>query len=344
MKKPDLAYYVSRFFESYLSGQKNVSENTVISYATTMTQLNAFFEDVKSIKTKRLRLEDMDAETIEEFLNWLEKERGVSVATRNQRLVAIRSFFEYVMKHAPVHMERARRILNIPYKKAPRTLVAYLTEDEMRALLAQPSGNDKTGFRDRVILSVLYDTGARVQEFVDIRMKDVRLEKPAVITLHGKGNKIRSVPVMRASVKLLEAYLDSSKRNPGIDRRENPLFANRNGEALSRWGVSHIISKYVKQTQSEGKLHVDFPVTPHTFRHSKAMHMLHAGLNLFYIRDFLGHVDVATTEIYARADTEMKRKAIEASCENLLPSDDLPDWNKDEGVMEFLESLRRPRK
>jgi site-specific recombinase XerD len=344
MKKPDLAYYVSRFFESYLSGQKNVSENAVISYATTMTQLNAFFEDVKSIKTKRLRLEDMDAETIEEFLNWLEKERGVSVATRNQRLVAIRSFFEYVMKHAPVRMERASRILNIPYKKAPHTLVAYLTEDDMRALLAQPSCSDKTGFRDRVMLSVLYDTGARVQEFVDIRMKDVRLEKPAVITLHGKGNKIRSVPIMRASVKLLKAYLDSSKGNPGIDRGENPLFVNRNGEALSRWGISHIISKYVRQAKTEGKLHADFPVTPHTFRHSKAMHMLHAGVNLFYIRDFLGHVDVATTEIYARADTEMKRKAIEASCENLLPSDDLPDWNKDEGVMEFLESLRRPRK
>ena len=343
MKKPDLPYYVSRFFESYLSGQKNVSENTIVSYATTLKQLNVFFEDVKSIKTKRLRLEDMDAETIEEFLDWLEKERGVSVATRNQRLVAIHSFFEYVMKNAPVHMERARRILNIPYKKAPRTIVAYLTEDDMRTLLAQPSGSTRGGFRDRVILSVLYDTGARVQEFAGIRIKDVRLEKPAVVTLHGKGNKTRSVPIMHSTVKLLETYLDSYQGNPGIERGENPLFANRKAESLSRWGISHIIEKYVKQAKAEGKLHADFPITPHTFRHSKAMHMLHAGLNLFYIRDFLGHIDVTTTEIYARADTEMKRKAIEASCQDLLPVDDLPDWNKDEGIMEFLESLCRLR-
>lgn len=339
MRTPDFSYYVSRFFNSHLSGQKNVSKNTIISYATTFKQLLIFCEDVKRIKAERLTLNLMDEGLITDFLNWLEETRNVSLTTRNQRLVALHSFFRYVQKNFPIHMDLSAKILNIPYKKAPRTVVAYLCENDMRTLLAQPSRNAQEGFRDMVLLSVLYDTGARVQELVDIRIKHIRLEKPAVVILHGKGNKSRQVPIMPSTVNLLRSYLASYRGNPGLAYGESPLFVNRRGEPLSRWGVSHIINKYVKKAQTSGALCVGFPITPHTFRHSKAMHMLHAGINLFYIRDILGHVDVSTTEIYARADTEMKRKAIEASCEDILPDGDFRDWNESSDLMSFLNSL-----
>lgn len=339
MKTPDLPYFISKFFNSYLSGQKNMSRNTVISYATTFKQFFLFCEEAKRLKVERLTLNHINENLITDFLDWLEKSRNVSMTTRNQRLVALHSFFRYVQKNSPAHMELSAKILNIPYKKAPRTMVSYLCEDDMRTLLAQPSGNTREGFRDMVLLSVLYDTGARVQELVDIKVKDVRLEKPAVVTLHGKGNKTRQVPIMPSTVNLLRSYLASNKGNPGIARGDTSLFANQRGEVLSRWGVSHIINKYVKKAQANGELCVGFPITPHIFRHSKAMHMLHAGINLFYIRDILGHVDVSTTEIYARADTEMKRKAIEASCEDILPSGGFKDWNESSNIMSFLNSL-----
>ncbi len=339
MKTPDLPYFISRFFNSYLSGQKNVSQNTIISYATTFKQFFLFCEETKHLKVEWLTLELINENLVADFLDWLEKTRNVSLTTRNQRLVALHSFFQYVQKNSPVHMELSAKILNIPYKKAPRTVVSYLCETDMRTLLAQPSGNTREGFRDMVLLSVLYDTGARVQELVDIQVKHVRLEKPAVVTLHGKGNKTRQVPIMPSTVNLLKSYLVSYKVNPGIARGDTPLFVNQRGEALSRWGVSHIIDKYVRKAQANGELCVGFSITPHIFRHSKAMHMLHAGINLFYIRDILGHVDVSTTEIYARADTEMKRKAIQASCEDILPNENFQDWNESSDIMSFLNSL-----
>ena len=218
MKTPDFPYYVSKFFNSYLSGQKNASKNTIISYAATFKQFLIFCEEVKLIKTERLALNLIDEELIADFLNWLEETRHVSLTTRNQRLVALHSFFRYVQKNSPIHMDLSAKILNIPYKKAPKTVVAYLCEDDMRTLLAQPSGSTREGFRDMVLLSVLYDTGARVQELVDIKVKHVRLEKPAVVTLHGKGNKTRQVPIMPSTVNLLRSYLVSNKENPGIAR------------------------------------------------------------------------------------------------------------------------------
>lgn len=339
MKNPELPYYVTQFFQSYLTEIKNASPHTIASYAVTFKLLFTFCEEVKGIKTEKLKLVHMEDVLITEFLNWLEKERGASITTRNQRLVAIHSFFHYVQKKSPAQMDPFGKILEIPYKKAPQTVVSYLTEDEMRILLAQPSGDDWGSFRDKVLLSVLYDTGARVQELVDLKIKNVRIEKPSIITLHGKGDKTRQVPIMQSTTKLLESYLSAYKGNIGISRGENPLFVNQKKQSLSRWGISHIINKYVEKAKESNQFRVEFPVTPHIFRHSKAVHMLHAGINIIYIRDFLGHVDCSTTEIYARADTEMKRKAIEASCEDIFPKENLQDWNESNNLMSFLESL-----
>lgn len=209
----------------------------------------------------------------------------------------------------------------------------------MKILLEKLDTATKEGCRDLVLLVVLYDTAARVQELIDLKIKDVRLTNPAVITLHGKGNKTCQVPIMDKTRKLLEDYLNHLNISDAISRGDNYLFVNQKKQKLSRWGVSYIINKYVEQAEQDPKFTIPFSVTPHVFRHSKSMHLLQAGVNLIYIRDFLGHCDCSTTEIYARADTEMKRKAIEAAYSDVLPGKELPAWENDTDLMVFLNSL-----
>lgn len=339
MKKTDFPYYLTSFLGKYLPGQKNVSPNTIESYATTFKLFLIFCEAKKQIKPERLKLNLITHELVIEFLDWIEKERNCSISTRNQRLVALHSFFRYVQKESPENLYEIQKILSIPDKKGPKTLVPFLTGDEMRILLSQPDTTTKEGRRDLVLLAVLYDSAARVQELIDLKTKDVRLSNPAVITLHGKGNKTRQVPIMEKTRKLLEDYLNHQNINDAISKGDQYLFVNQKRQKLSRWGISYIINKYVELVKQDPKFTVSFPVTPHVFRHSKSMHLLQSGVNLIYIRDFLGHCDCSTTEIYARADTEMKRKAIEAAYSDVLPSKDLPKWEDDTDLMLFLNSL-----
>lgn len=332
------SYFVTTFFKKYLPGQKNLSTNTIRSYSDSFKLLLVFCEEQKGIKSSQFTLEALNGRLISEFLDWLELKRECKTTTRNQRLIAIHSFCRYVQKECPSEMEGLQSILRIPYKKSRKTVVPYLTENQMTLLLAQPEGNTWESYRDKVLMSALYDTGARVQELCDTKIKDVRLEDPAIITLHGKGNKDRQVPIMGSTKLLLESYLEHYKYMPGISKGDHYLFVNQRKGKLSRWGISHIISKYVALAEKKG-LDVDFPITPHVFRHSKAVHMVHAGINLIYIRDFLGHVDCSTTEIYAKIDTEQKRKAIEAACEDLAPNEEYEDWTKNGALMDFLKSL-----
>jgi site-specific recombinase XerD len=278
-------------------------------------------------------------DTVIGFLDWIEKERNCSISTRNQRLVPLHSFFRYVQKESPQDLYEIQKILNIPNKKGPKTIVPFLTGDEMKVLLNQPDTITKEGLRDLVLLVVLYDSAARVQELIDLKIKDVRISNPSVITLSGKGNKRRQVPIMDKTKKLLENYINNQRGNDAISKGDNYLFVNQKKQQLSRWGISYIINKYVKLAAKDPKFTIAFPVTPHVFRHSKSVHLLQSGVNLIYIRDFLGHCDCSTTEIYARADTEMKRKAIEAAYSDVLPIKDLPLWADDTGLMMFLNSL-----
>lgn len=332
------SYYVTTFFKKYLPGQKNLSTNTIHSYSDAFKLLLVFCEEMKGIKSSQLKLEHLDNELVEEYLDWLETDRGCKIATRNQRLVALQSFCRYLQKECPTEMDGLQSIIRISYKKTPKTVVPYLTEEQMALLLAQPDGKTWGSYRDKVLMSTLYDTGARVQELCDIKIKDVRLESPAIITLHGKGNKDRQVPIMGSTKLLLESYVEHYKYMPGISKGDQYLFVNHRKSKISRWGISHIISKYVKLAYKEG-LDVAFPITPHVFRHSKAVHMVHAEINLIYIRDFLGHVDCSTTEIYAKVDTEQKRKAIENACKDIAPDKEYEDWTKDDDLMDFLKSL-----
>ena len=336
MKPTDFAKYITDFFSVYLPTQKNVSKNTIYSYRDTFKLLLHYCQEVKKIPVERITLKVLSHECITDFLIWLETNRKCSISTRNQRLAAIHSFFRYLQAEEPAGIFNFQKIASIPIKKSKKTVVAHLTTEAVKLLLKQPDKNTIKGRRDLTLMSVLYDSGARVQELIDIRVCDINLQTPAVLTLTGKGNKIRQVPIMKNTASLLKNYLLENKLEK-IVRNENPLFKNNQNHKLTREGVGYIISKYVESARKTSTI-VPLKVKPHMLRHSKAMHLLDAGVNLIYIRDFLGHVDLKTTEIYAKASTETKRKAIEKVYPNLIDST-LPDWRKDQDLLAWLSEL-----
>lgn len=338
MRESDFPRYLTGFLSQYLPGQKNVSSHTIAAYRDTFKLFLTYCELCKGLASEKITMARLTKELVLGFLDWIETERGCSVPTRNHRLAVIHSFCRYTLKEFPENLYETQKILAIPNKKSPKHLVSYLTGDEMRIILSQPDSSTKDGFRDLVLLSVLYDTAARVDELINLKVKDIRLMKPAVLTLHGKGSKVRQVPIMSNTKSLLDSYITTRKTYSGMAYTESFLFVNQKRQKLSRWGISYIINKYVEQAKTDISFTIRFPVTPHIFRHSKAMHLLQSGVNLIYIRDFLGHSDCSTTEIYARADSEMKRKAIENAYPDLVP-DELPKWEDDGALMRWLNSL-----
>jgi site-specific recombinase XerD len=337
MKPTDFAKYLTEFLSGYLPEQKNVSKNTIRSYRDTFKLLIVYCQEIKGTPSERITLTMLSSEWISGFLEWLEKERKCSISTRNQRLAALHSFFRYVQAEEPAGMFHFQKVTAIPIKKVKKTVVEYLTPEAMKLLLEQPDKHMPKGRRDLTLMSVLYDSGARVQELIDMMVCDVTLQVPAVLTLTGKGNKTRRIPLMKNTASLLQSYLLENKLDKPW-KNQHPLFTNNQHHKLTRKGVTYILSKYVESARKISSL---FPakVTNHMLRHSKAMHLLQAGVNLIYIRDFLGHVDLKTTEIYARADTEMKRKAIENVYPDLIDSD-LPDWSKDQALLSWLSEIQ----
>jgi len=341
MMKADFPYYLTKFLGKYLHGEKNASSHTIQSYSVTFRLLLYFFEQTKKIFPERLSMEDLTHDTIVDFLNWIESTRNCTVSTRNQRLVAIHSFIRFVQKQFPENVFEFQKILNIPDKKCVKTIVQFLSGEEMKILLSMPDPSISKGLRDMVLMAVLYDSAARVQEIIDLKVKYLRLDKLAVITLHGKGQKTRYVPITAKSKNLLESHLRYSSSNNGVSRGEQHVFLNQRKQQLTRWGISYIINKYVSLVNLCNGFNVRFSITPHVFRHSKSVHLLQSGVNLIYIRDFLGHSDCSTTQIYAKADTETRRKALEAAYVDILPTTELPDWSDDKNLMDFLISLGR---
>lgn len=336
MKPTDFAKYLTEFLSVYLPSQKNVSKNTIHSYRDVFKLLIKYCQESIGIPAERITLDVLSSKLITDFLEWLETERRCSVSTRNQRLAAIHSFFRYVQAEEPASLFHFQKVIAIPVKKAQKKGVEHLTPEATKLLLEQPDRSCPKGRRNLTLMSVLYDTGARVQELIDIKVGDVTLDAPVVITLTGKGNKTRRVPIMKNTASLLERYIFENQLDKPW-KNEYPLFTNNQNNKLTREGVSYIISKYVTSARKTSTL-VPSKVKSHMLRHSKAMHLLQAGVNLIYIRDFLGHVDIKTTEIYARTDTETKRKAIENAYPDLIDGS-LPDWSKNQALLSWLSDL-----
>ena len=339
---PDLAgRWLSKFFTDHLAGERAASPRTVTSYRDAMKLLLTWFRDVERIPPDTLRLADIDRHRVLAFLDWLEAERGCSAATRNQRLAVIKSLCRYTAVEQPDHLDQVTQILAIRQKKTPAPHLDHLSGEEVKTLLTEPGTASARAVRDTVLLALAYDTAARVQELCDLDVADIRRGSPMTVVIRGKGSKIRYVPVMEPTARLLADYLDHRDRHPGVAADADPLFAGPNHSILTRSGVAKVLARHVRAVRAHDPGWAPgIPVTPHTLRRSRAMHLVQAGVNLIYIRDLLGHADVSTTEIYARADAEAKRKAIENAYEPLTP-DALPDWTLDSNLIGWLDTLGR---
>ena len=336
MKPTDLSVHMSAFLTHHLAAQRNLSPNTVRAYRDAFTLLLRFCRDHRGIAVERLCLKQIDVALVEAFLDHLEHDRHASLRTQNHRLCVLHAFFRYVQSEVPDHLMQCQQILAIPLRRQPRTLVGYLSKELLAEILAQPDQRTRAGRRDAVMLSVLYDTGARVQELIDMTAGDVRLEPPAQIRLFGKGRKMRAVPLMDPTAQLLGDHL----RQYGLERPENferPVFQNRQNRRLTRWGVRYILDRHV-QAVRDARPGFTQPVTPHTLRHTKGMNLLQAGVSLEIIRDFLGHEGVMTTQIYARSNLEMKREALE-KVGHAATFPDVPSWKRDSTLLEWLSAL-----
>lgn len=335
MKPSDFSVHLTAYLTSYLPLQQNVSKNTLASYSDTFSLFLRYLRDFKGISIDRLTIKSMTRDLIKDFMIWLEEERHNSISTRNQRLAAIHSFFRYLQIEVPSYIGQYQTILAIPFKKHENPSIKYLSASELKAIFQNIDTQTIMGKRDATLLSVLYDTGARVQELVDLKVRSIHLECPAKICLYGKGRKFREIPLISKTVSLLEHYLKEQQLLTP-DKLDYPLFYNRQRKKLTRAGVTYILNKYVNLARNEISLPQN--ISPHIFRHSKAMHLLQAGVNLIYIKDILGHADMSTTEIYLRADTKMKRDALEKSDLAIIPST-APSWSTDGDLIEWLKNF-----
>jgi integrase/recombinase XerD len=331
----DFAVSLRLFLTSYLAGLRGYSSNTIASYRDAFKLLICYVRDERNIPPEKLTLDVIDAEAITGFLDWLRTTRHNSASTCNQRLAAIDSFFAWMQTEDPARMACCQDILAIPASRHDQPAVDHLNVDQTRHLLATPDRSTRNGRRDATLLATLYDTAARVQELSDLTVHDLRLDHPAMAALTGKGRKARHVPLGANTTALLTAYLaEQHLDRPG--REDHPVFFNQHRAKLSRGGIAWILRKH--QLQAGDPALAAAHLSPHVLRHSRAMHLYDAGVPLPYIRDILGHVDLSTTEIYARASTEAKRKALEAAHSGVVTAD-LAEWNQNPELLDWLASL-----
>ena len=337
MKPTDFSKYISDYISRYLPNEKGASANTITAYRDTFILLLNFTQNMKHVKIEKLTLEKITKETITEFLDWIQEERKCSNSTRNSRLAAIHSFYRYLQHESLDYLHECQKILSIKFKKTKTESINYLSIEGIKLLLQQPDTTTSKGRRDLTLLSLMYDTGSRVQEVIDFTPSMLRLNKPATIKIIGKGNKARLVPMLDAQTEHLKNYLMENRLDEPFANMY-PLFFNSRKEKLTRAGVNFIVQKYSKMARKENGMIIPEKISCHTLRHSKAMHLLQAGVNLVYIRDILGHVSVQTTEIYARADSKQKREALEKAYVNVNP-DEEPMWTKDENLITWLKKF-----
>jgi len=305
MPRIPLGPALRRYFCEYLVSQRDLSPRTVASYRDTFRLLLGFLERRHRIKPDVVCVDDLDAPRVLTFLDDLERRRGNTARTRNARLVAIRSFLRYAAAHDPLLLPVAQRVLAIPTKRFERASVGYLTREQVQAIVDSPDAATFSGQRDRVLLMLLYNTGARVSELAGLRVRDVSLESRMSVHIHGKGRKNRSVPLWRQTVKLLRSWLRQLGTTP-----DSPLLPNARANPMTRSGIAQRLRLAVNRAASEHPALRSARISPHTIRHTTAMHLLQSGVDLSVIAMWLGHETTQTTHQYLDADLELKKRAL----------------------------------
>lgn len=338
--KTDFAKLLSKFFSEYLPHQRNVSQNTIIAYKDTFVQMITFIRDEKKIAVEKITLDTLNRQLVDDFLLWIQNKRNCSYSTRNYRLAAIHSFINYLKYEDVTKLNKWLDIMSIKAVKTEKKSMSYLTVDGMKLLLEQPDITNNRGRRNLVMLTLMYDIGARVQEIIDLTPSALRIgSKPYTIRIIGKGRKSRIVPLMEEQIELLKQYLEENRLQKE-EMLSHPLFFNNRGEKLTRAGITYILKSYVRMAKNTSHELIPDNVSCHSLRHSRAMHLLQAGVGLIYIRDILGHVSIQTTEVYARADSRQKREALEKAYVKLTPNLDTKNlWESNKDLLNWLKGF-----
>jgi site-specific recombinase XerD len=320
------------FFYDWLMEQRNTSHHTIRAYRDTWRLFLRFVAGRHQKAVAKLTLNDLSADQVLAFLHHLEQEREVSITTRNCRLAALRSFFTFVADREPLAMAQCAEVLRIPTKRAPQRALSYLETEEVSAILAQPDRSTREGQRDHALLALLYNTGARIQEALDLCPRALHLEPPAYVRLDGKGKKERLCPLWPETADLMSALLC---RKPRPD--DEPIFVNRYGQPLGAAGVRYKLRHYVQAAAEQVPTLSEKRVTPHTFRHTTAVALVAASVDVTVIRSWLGHVHLETANHYAQANLETKRKALEQLTEG-RPTESA-HWQGNDGLLDWLDTL-----
>jgi site-specific recombinase XerD len=330
-----LANFIKRFFSHYLPLQKGLAANTIWAYRDAIKLLLGYASDTLRKSVEELGVEDIHESLVLDFLDHVENTRGCSPRSRNARLAAIRALFGFMAREEPSLLLHSQTIRTIPIKRSEHKTVDYLEEKEMQALLNAVDLHSRTGVRDKALLLLLYNTGARVSEIVELKRADLRLDGTAQVKLLGKGKKYRSCPLWPETIEALHDYLQ--QRTPK-DPAAQQLFLNAHGTPVTRFGVRHIIGQYAAKAKSQCPSLAAKAVTPHTIRHTTAMHLLRAGNDVNMVSYWLGHADINTTHIYVEIDMEMKRRMLQKA-EAPAVKKPLP-WQKP-GVLQWLNALSK---
>lgn len=337
MKEPtSLARSLRSFFSDYLPKLRAVSPHTIQSYRDGLALLLRFVASQQSRRASKLDFDNIGTEEVIDFLNHLEQERHNTPSTRNVRLAAIHAFFQYVAGQHPDRLEQSQRILGIPFKRTRTRAIEYLEYEEIEAVLAVVDRSSLDGRRDYTLIATMFNTGARVSEILGIRASDLQLEKPYHVRLFGKGRKERVCPLWVQTAKILRELC--TERRIG-DRSGELLFVNHRGEPLTRFGVRFILGKYFERAKAKAPSLKGKKLHPHSMRHSTAVHLLKAGVDLITISHWLGHASINTTNKYTAIDLAMKRDAIAQAKSLGEHARDVAPWRKDASILEWLDAL-----
>jgi len=328
-----LANFMKRFLSHYLPVQKGLSANTIAAYRDAIKLLLCYAADTVRKPLDTLAVEDMAEKVVLGFLDHVQQARHGSATTRNARLAAIHSLFAYIAREQPELLAQCQKIRAIPLKRTEHKSVDYLEENEMQAILDSIKQNSRTAVRDQALLLLLYNTGARVSEIVELKLCDLRWDGIAQVDLLGKGSKHRACPLWPETVAALRTYL---KQRTAKQPATEYLFLNANGVAITRFGIRYITAKYTAAGQHRCPSLKTKNVSPHTIRHTTAMHLLRSGNDVNMVSYWLGHVDINTTHIYLEIDMEMKRKMLEKTDAPIINKKTA--WSKPD-VLQWLNTL-----
>lgn len=319
------------FFTEHLIGQRQASPHTVSAYRDAFRLLLTYVADRSGKSPSRLDFDDLDATTISGFLTHLEHDRGVSAATRNARLAAVRSLFRFASYRHPEHAALIARVLSIPTKRTDRPVVTFLTRPEIHALLTAPDRGAWTGRRDHALLTVAVQTGLRVSELAGLRRADIALGRGAHVRVTGKGRKERVTPLSKHTATVMQTWLDERGGRP-----DDPLFAGPSGHPLGRDAIRKLVIKHATTATTRCPSIASKHVGVHTLRHSCAMNLLQAGVDLATIAIWLGHEDLRTVQIYLHADLAMKERALARTAP---PDTDPGRYRPSDSLLTFLTNL-----